>query len=299
VSGPQKDVMRQVRVLVLVVLLAAVVVPAALALRFTDRSYAVPSGVSGMPYRHWFTGDGGCGPTLPYQFRVVNGALPPGLTVHRDGLLTGTPTLAGSWSFWVELSDQDPPSAPWCAPKKSEREFTVRVGAPPTTVGTPYALGLGAAGEGPKTWTIAAGQLPPGLTLNPAGVITGTPTAEGSTALRLAVFDSQGRTIALDLTIAVRPKLIIATPRLVPARVGRVYRASVKTRGGAGPVKLEVRSGRFPVGVQLDLRTGKLSGKPHKAGAYRITIEASDSFGASTARTLVLSVRSLTGQKAG
>src|SRR5581483_8142878 len=106
---------------------ALVAAPAALAIRFTDDSYLVPTGVVGQPYAHQLRGNGGCGPAFPYQFRVLSGSLPPGLSLSQDGLVSGTPTQAGSWSFWLELSDQDPPSAAWCRPAKSQREFTIAV----------------------------------------------------------------------------------------------------------------------------------------------------------------------------
>jgi hypothetical protein len=114
-------------------LVALVVVPSAAALRFPDDSYFVPAGVVGSRYSHQFKGDGGCGPALPYQFRILNGGLPPGLSLASNGLVSGTPRQAGSWSFWVELSDQDPPSASWCRPARSEREFTIEVAPWPGT----------------------------------------------------------------------------------------------------------------------------------------------------------------------
>ncbi|MGH6901084.1 MAG: Ig domain-containing protein, partial [Geminicoccaceae bacterium] len=122
------------------VLAALVVVPSAAAIRFTDDSYFVPAGVVGSPYSHQFKGDGGCGPALPYQFRILNGGLPPGLALASSGFISGTPTQAGSWSFWVELSDQDPPSASWCRSAKSEREFTIEV-APAGTGQQPPSSG--------------------------------------------------------------------------------------------------------------------------------------------------------------
>jgi hypothetical protein len=114
--------------LVVVSAIALVVVPSAWALRFTDQSRLIPDGAVGSRYFHQFEGAGGCGPALPYQFRVLNGSLPPGLTLSASGLISGTPTQGGNWSFWVELSDQDPPSADWCRPMKSEEEFTINVG---------------------------------------------------------------------------------------------------------------------------------------------------------------------------
>jgi hypothetical protein len=119
---------RFARALIVAGLVALVIVPSAAAIRFTDDSYQVPDGAVGSRYFHQFKGDGGCGPALPYQFRILNGSLPPGLSLATSGLVSGIPTQGGNWSFWVELSDQDPPSADWCIPRKSEREFTINVG---------------------------------------------------------------------------------------------------------------------------------------------------------------------------
>jgi hypothetical protein len=214
----------------------------------------------GNPYVVQLVGEGGCGPDpnipgsgLPYQFRLLNGSLPPGLSLAKDGLLHGTPTKAGTWSFWVELSDEDPPSAAWCLPEKSEREFIVTVGAPPGTVGSPYAVEVSAAGVGLQTWSIASGTLPPGLTLGPTtGVIAGTPAITGSFPLKLSAVDSRGATATLELTIIVYLKLALATKRLAELRVGRSYRATVRTSGGVRPVMLSVRTGRFPIGIRLN-----------------------------------------------
>ncbi len=302
--------MRFAFVLILAAALAAAVVPDAFALRFTDAPCpeagaggirVCPGALVGTSYAIKLDGAGGCGPDpnvpgsgLPYQFRVLSGALPPGLSLGKDGLLSGVPTQAGSWSFWVELSDQDPPSASWCSPKKSEREFSVRVGAPPAEVGTPYSLALEAVGEAPQTWSVASGQLPPGLALDSAsGAITGVPEIAGSFPLQLSVLDGKGRVQALEFTITVSPKLEFASTRLAPVRVGRAYRTRVRTLGGVGPVTLTVVSGRFPIGIRLNVNTGVLAGKPRTAGVYRITIEARDALGKTLRRTFTLTVRRL------
>src|SRR6266545_6915928 len=82
---------RIARVAALLSLLALVFVPSALAIRFTDDSYQVPTGAVGSYYSHQFNGDGGCGPALPYQFTILGGALPPGLSLASDGLVSGVP----------------------------------------------------------------------------------------------------------------------------------------------------------------------------------------------------------------
>jgi len=287
--------------LVLTVMLALVVVPAAGAIRFADAPCLeagpggiriCPAGVAGRSYMIKLEGAGGCGPGLPYQFTLLNAALPPGLSLARNGVLSGTPTRAGNWSFWLELSDEDPPSALWCVPEKSEREFSLRVDAPSAAVGTRYAVRVGAAGDGPQTWSLGSGRLPPGLALNAAnGTITGTPLLPGAFPFKLSATDNKGRTVPVELTIVVAPKLVIASTRLPANRAGRPYHVRVRTSGGVGPVTLKVLWGRFPIGVRLNAETGALTGKPLKAGIYRITIEARDALGATAMRTFALTVR--------
>ena len=119
--------MRFTRVFLLVALLALVAVPAAFAIRFTDDSYNMPQGFTGQPYSKTFGGAGGCGPALPYQYRIVSGALPPGLSLSTGGTIAGTPTQGGSYDFWVEVSDENPPSASWCVPATAQREFSITI----------------------------------------------------------------------------------------------------------------------------------------------------------------------------
>ena len=206
-----------------------------------------PAGVAGTPYVVRLNGEGGCGPALPYQYRVLNGSLPPGLALEKDGSLHGTPATAGTWSFWVELSDEDPPSAAWCRPVKSEREFIVTVGAQPATVGSAYAVQVSADGVGTLEWSVASGTLPPGLALSPtSGVIAGTPTVSGTFLFKLSATDARGVTANVDVTIHVYPKLALATKRLAPARVGRSYKATVRASGSVSPVTFTVALGTAP-----------------------------------------------------
>jgi hypothetical protein len=70
----------------------------------TSGDAALPDGVVGTPYSYQFLVDEGC---KPYEFVAQNSSLPPGLAFdsNTQGLLTGTPTAAGSFFFWVEVRD--------------------------------------------------------------------------------------------------------------------------------------------------------------------------------------------------
>jgi large repetitive protein len=292
--------MRLLRILLLAAALALLLVPSAAAIRFTDDSFVIPIGTVGEEYFHEFKGDAGCGPELPYQFRLLAGALPPGLTLFDDGLLTGIPTRPGSWSFWVELSDQDPPAEPWCTPKKSQRMFTVDVvtaltitttTTPPATIGTLYSLPLSAAGgSGARTWSIASGQLPPGLTLNSStGAITGTPTTDGIYQFRVRVSDGS-RQGTRQFTVPVREPLVAQVPRVPPAEVDVPITAlKVSATGGFG-TKAWRLEGNLPRGLTFDPRTGAITGTPKAPGSFPVKVAVTDSEGRTAAVDLTIVV---------
>jgi hypothetical protein len=292
--------MRLVRSLVLTAALGLVLVPGASALRFTDESYLVPEGVVGEYYAHQFGGDQGCGPALPYQFRVLSGGLPPGLSLSEDGLLSGIPSRAGSWSFWVELSDQDPPSQPWCVPRKSERAFTVNVvadlsitteSAPAATRGRPFSLALRAeGGSGTRTWSIASGQLPPGLALNPAsGAITGSPSVAGVYDFRVRVSDGS-RLGSKRFTVPVREPLAVQAPTVAASEVGIPIAPLKPTASGGSAAKAWRLEGALPRGLSFDSLTGAITGTPKAAGSFPVKLVLSDSEGRSTDVALAIGV---------
>jgi hypothetical protein len=304
----------------LVAALAGVVVATAAALAYDDAVpctdtqplFVCPQGTVEASYSIQFIGRGGCGPDppnegLPYQFRVVNGALPPGLSLAQGGQISGTPSQAGTYRFWAELSDQDPPSQSWCLPKKAEREFSITINprvlvttesTGPGTIGSPYALNLTAvmksgatstaAPSSPLTWTVVQGQLPAGLTLNSStGVVSGTPTAEGASSfvVRAALVD--GRADTKGLTITVRQALVVSPQKPFAStsvgavtlwEVGVPFSSKFGATGGTGTYTWSLADGVLPAGMAL-AADGTVAGKPSAAGLSRATIRLTDSEG--------------------
>ena len=81
---------------------------------------------------------GATGGTSPYTYAVSSGTQPPGLTLTSGGVLTGTPTAAGSYSFSVTATDSSTGTG---APYSGSQSYTVQIGAAPTSCTGTYSLG--------------------------------------------------------------------------------------------------------------------------------------------------------------
>jgi hypothetical protein len=59
---------------------------------------------TGIPYSYIFAAAGG---VQPYTYASNTGTIPPGLTLSSAGVLSGTPTSAGTYSFGVTVTDNN------------------------------------------------------------------------------------------------------------------------------------------------------------------------------------------------
>jgi hypothetical protein len=309
--------MRFTRVLLLVALAALVVAPVALAIRFTDDSFNMPQGFTGQPYSKTFNGAGGCGPGLPYQYRVIAGALPPGLSLSKGGAISGSPTQGGGYDFWVELSDQNPPTASWCVPASAQREFSITIlqglninqnalNPKVTATNAPYSFQLTTqGGSASQIWSVVSGALPAGITLGSNGVISGTPTATGDYTFKIQVTDGS-RTDAETYSLSVVDPLKLSPAPPTSAEVGVAFQYTPATTGGR-PGYTFATDGSLPAGLAFDATTGAITGKPTIPGTYAFKLIVTDSLGLTqtadvhlaVAGKLLITKRPLKGAKVG
>src|SRR6266513_916568 len=147
---------------------------------------------------------------------------------------------------------------------------------------------LVSGGSALYSWSIVAGSLPTGLTLNSAtGQITGTPNQSGTFPFTAQVKDSLNATATTNLSIAISPSaLAVMTTSLPNGVVGVAYPATNLTASGGTPPyawTLASAASTFPGGLTLG-RLGGISGTATTAGTYNFTVQVTDSVN-STAMT--------------
>ncbi len=173
-------------------------------------------------------------------------------------------------------------AAPVAIPsEESPAPLTVTPTPPPIAVqGVPYSTSLAATGGvAPYSWILSAGSLPPGLSLSPSGIISGTPTHLGTITFTVRVSDGTTptpltATATLSISVAVAP-LSIATTALPGAIVGVGYSASLSAVGGTAPYSWALTDGSLPAGLTL-YPSGGITGTPTGQGDYSFTVRAID-----------------------
>jgi len=151
-------------------------------------------------------------------------------------------------------------------------------------VGAPYSSALAAAGGVPPyTFSIAAGSLPPGLTLNSStGTISGTPTMPGSFPYTIQVADSTGSpagTATSNCGIAIAPAPVTLACAANAGQVGAPYSSALAATGGVPPYTFSFTVGSLPPGLALNSSTGAIGGTPSTAGNFPFTAQVVDSTG--------------------
>lgn len=257
---------------------------------------SVPGGTINQPYSLQFTAlsvtnlNPVQGSPAQPTWSIKSGSLPAGVTLSSSGLLSGTPTAQGSFTFVVQATGGNT--------SDTETEtLTVRqplvlsaFGVAKAEVGIAFSHAQTASGgSGTFTWSITKGALPSGLVLGTDGKITGTPAVAGRYSFTVTATDSEGRVKSEDVTLVVASKLAFKTLKLKDAKAGTAYRSKILTSGGVAPLTWRL-SGKVPKGFKLG-KTGLLIGTPTKAGAYRLTVTVVDSLRISAKKTLTLVVK--------
>ncbi len=252
---------------------------------------SLTAGTLSTAYSQTITASGG---TASYSYAVASGTLPSGLTLNAStGVLSGTPNVAGTYSFTLSATD-----ANGCS---GTQTYTVVTSCPTLsitpaslttgTVGTAYSQTLAATGGATPygSWTVTSGSLPAGLTLSSAGVISGTPTTSTGSAVSFTVrtTDANGCQGSQGVTLQICPVLTLSPTTLAAATVNTAYSQTLTTSGSATSYTYTLSSGTLPAGVSLS-SAGVLSGTPTSTTSRTFTISATDANGCPGSRSYTI-----------
>lgn len=266
--------------------------------------------IAGVEYSTTVRADGGS--LSGYTWSVVGGALPDGLTLSETGTpeatISGTPTREGSFSFRLEVRDDE---------NDFDREayfIEVQPAPPPLRITTfelaagrvaePYSQtirGIG-GGDADYSWSVVSGSLPPGLTITqgtPEMTLEGTPTEADTFTFELELDNPAASPARQEYTVVIEEEIIpvtitsTATVLVLPnAEGGQPYSATLAAQdgaplpSGANPNAVRynwvVTGGELPPGLELDPigrgdnDVGTFVGVPSALGTYTATVTVFD-----------------------
>ena len=261
---------------------------------------SLPRGTANQSFSTTLTATGGTG---VYTWGLT-GALPTGLALNAStGTISGIPTGPSNITLTFTVTDQTPPT-----PQRATKPLQLIVGAAPLklniattsplpagTATQPYNVTLtSTGGTGAKTWDLSSGSLPAGLNLSPAGVISGTPQAAGTSSPTFQVRDSGNpqdtATKQLSITINNPAPPNITTTFLPNGSFGNSYNHTLQVTGGIGSLAWGVIAGGLPPGLGLNASTGQISGTATQTGTFNFTVQVTDDIPQSDMQALTITI---------
>lgn len=163
---------------------------------------------------------------------------------------------------------------------------------PAATVGVPYSHTLGASGGTvPYVWSVVSGVLPPGLSLSPAGILSGTANSAGTANFTVQVRDSDLLLASRAFSMTIQPPVLTIAPTLLAAGTVNVTYApqTLSASGGVQPYTWSVIAGALPAGLSLSTG-GTITGVPTVAGSATFTVQVRDAALATINRDFTIAI---------
>ncbi|HYG75303.1 MAG TPA: putative Ig domain-containing protein [Planctomycetota bacterium] len=265
----------------------------------------------GFAYANYtFVADGNPAPT--YALKAGSGPLPGGLTLDASGLLSGTPTTAGTFSNIIVCATNARGSI-------DSAPFTITI-APAMTIAPASLLAATAGTATNQTITVSNGTTPytaltvtafdagttgltaAALTTNlGAGtvVLNGTPSAAGTATFTVNCTDTVGATLTKNYSLTVNAAITITPATLAGATAGTATNQTITIGNGTTPyTALTVTAfnasttGLTAAALTPNQGAGTvaLSGTPSAAGTATFDVNVTDTAGATATKSYSLTV---------
>jgi hypothetical protein len=185
----------------------------------------LPDGTLNAQYSQTLAATGG---VSPYRWTVASGTLPTGLLLSTAGVISGMPSVSGSFSFTVQASDAESPA------QAAKQALSITINATSTSLSITTTSSLAGAtlnsvytatvtatgGTQPYKWTLGTSStLPPGFSPltsgTPSATLSGTPTATGTFKFTLVVTDAASNTASASFLLTVTGSSTLNCPTTV------------------------------------------------------------------------------------
>jgi PKD repeat protein len=213
--------------------------------------------------------------------------LPAGLSLGSAGLITGHPTEAGTFTVVLGATNASGTGTARLTLKVIAVRKAPIISSPAAAagrLGVAFSYQIGAANA---PLSFAASGLPAGLSVNAAGLISGTPAKTGTFAVSLSAINAKGKGTG---TLTLRITATASTAPVITSASGRAGRVDVafSYQVNATNAPSSFRATNLPDGLSVTAH-GLISGQPTATGTFAILLSASNAAGRGTA-TLTLTV---------
>jgi hypothetical protein len=253
---------------------------------------ALANGDQNLAYTETITAVGGIS---PYTYTLFSGSLPDGVSISNLGVISGTPTVNGNFTFTVQVTDS--------AFNVDIESYSLIVDPPitlspalldPFVGGEPFNEIIDVSGGTPPyLFIIDSGSLPPGIILEPTGTLIGIPHLDNLTLYPQTLPDTTNGTFYSEQVVALNgtvpytyildsgslppgmtlssdgtiegtvliegPNLILNPRTIADAINNSSYSATISASGGVLPYVFNLETGILPPGVTLN-SNGTISG---------------------------------------
>ena len=238
----------------------------------------------------------------------ISGA-PSGITINKDsGLITGKPTQSGEFTIRVQVQDMPPNGGiiGSASPIRGSGSFKMYVQTPlsikpisnvkATKDQVITAIRVKASGDH-TPYTYAISGAPSGIRINSStGRITGTPKQTGAFTITVIVTDAENRTASTAFTLTVSDpvaSLTIASIADVSVTQNTAITAiQVSASGGQTPYVYSMSGA--PSGIAIHSSSGRITGRPTKAGTFTVTVTVTDADSRTGTRSFSMTVNAPT-----
>jgi kumamolisin len=226
--------------------------------------------------------DSASGQTLTYSAT----GLPAGLSISNSGLISGSPTTAGSDSSTVTATDTTGAhgSASFTWTINDSNTVTVTNPASQTgAVGTTVSLQIHASDSASgQTLTYGATGLPAGLSMgSSSGLISGIPTTASTFSVTVTATDTTGAHGSASFSWTISNVVMVTNPGSQTGEVATAVSVQIHATDSASGQTLTFSATGLPAGLSISSSSGLISGIPTTAGSYSVTVTVSDPTGVS------------------